>query len=88
MLVNLVYYPNMQIFNVFEAKAKLSELLEKVRAGQQIVIARYGEPIAILSPYKATKKKRKFGALKGSGSYEMSEDFNDPLPLELFGIES
>ena len=31
---------------VYEAKSKLSELLDKVRAGKEIVITRHGEPIA------------------------------------------
>ena len=38
---------------VYEAKSKLSELLDKVRAGKEIVITRHGEPIARLVPVSA-----------------------------------
>lgn len=34
----------------YEAKAKLSELLDKVARGEQIVITRHGKPIARLVP--------------------------------------
>lgn len=33
---------------VYEAKSKLSDLLEKVRAGKEVVITRHGEPVAKL----------------------------------------
>jgi prevent-host-death family protein len=35
---------------VYEAKAKLSDLLDKVRSGKEIVITRHGEPVAKLVP--------------------------------------
>ena len=38
---------------VYEAKSKLSELLDKVLAGKEIVITRHGEPIARLVPVSA-----------------------------------
>lgn len=39
---------------VFEAKTRLSELLERVVAGESIVITRHGQPIARLIPYETT----------------------------------
>jgi prevent-host-death family protein len=38
--------------NVAEAKAKLSELLDRAVAGEKIVIARAGKPLAQLVPVK------------------------------------
>ncbi len=38
----------MQRIGVYEAKAKLSELLEKVQAGQEITITNHGHPVARL----------------------------------------
>ena len=35
----------------FDAKTKLSELLDRVEAGEVIVITRHGSPIATLQPY-------------------------------------
>ena len=41
--------------NLAQAKAHLSDLLDKVEAGEQVVITRHGRPIAHLSP--ATPRK-------------------------------
>lgn len=81
-LVNLVYYITMTIINVFEAKTRLSQLLARVKNGEEIIIGKNGEPVAVLVPYKRKGSKRKLGGLKKG--YWMSENFNDPLPLELF----
>lgn len=45
-----------EIINVAEAKAKLSELLARVEAGEEITIARAGKPIARLVPQAAAEK--------------------------------
>ena len=39
-----------------EAKAHLSELLDKVEAGEQVVITRHGKPVANMSPVIAAKR--------------------------------
>jgi prevent-host-death family protein len=39
-----------------EAKTQLSKLLDKVEAGEQVVITRHGRPVANLSPAVAPKK--------------------------------
>lgn len=44
------------IINVAEAKAKLSELLARVEAGEEIVIARAGKPIARLAPHVSAER--------------------------------
>jgi len=50
--------------NIAEAKAKLSELLDRALAGEEIVIARAGKPLASLVPV-ATQKRRRAGAWRG-----------------------
>ena len=35
---------------IYDAKSKLSELIDKVRAGKEVVITRHGEPVAKLVP--------------------------------------
>lgn len=40
----------MESFGVYEAKAKLSQLVEHAAAGEEIVITRHGEPVAKLVP--------------------------------------
>lgn len=51
--------------NVYEAKTHLSKLLERVEAGEEIVIARNGRPIAQLVPVQRTVRERRPGSLKG-----------------------
>src|SRR5690606_39773542 len=48
------------IVNTHEAKTRLSELLRKVEAGEEIIIGRAGRPIARLLPYeKPTAPRRR-----------------------------
>jgi prevent-host-death family protein len=50
--------------NIADAKAKLSELLDRALAGEEIVIARAGNPLARLVPI-ASRAERKPGAWRG-----------------------
>ena len=67
----------MKIVDVHQAKKQLSQLLAEVEAGQEIVIARGGEPVARLVRY-ARGGKRRFGAL--AGRMAVDDTFFDPLP--------
>jgi prevent-host-death family protein len=52
--------------NVSEAKTQLSKLLERVEAGEEIVIARHGKPVARLVPEQRKRaRKRRLGGLEG-----------------------
>lgn len=51
--------------NVHDAKTHLSRLLERAAAGEEIVIARAGKPVARLVPYTADRPMRTFGSLRG-----------------------
>jgi prevent-host-death family protein len=64
--------------NVHEAKTHLSRLLEKARAGEEIVIAKAGRPIVRLVPVTERPPKRQPGTLKGL--VKMDDAFFDPLP--------
>lgn len=66
--------------NIAEAKARLSELVERAAGGEEVVIARHGEPRARLVPL-ASRKRRMPG--HGSGRWEIVGDFNEPLPPDL-----
>ncbi|MBY3502441.1 type II toxin-antitoxin system Phd/YefM family antitoxin [Rhizobium laguerreae] len=46
----------MASFNLAEAKAHLSELLNRVEAGETVEILRHGKPVAQLVPVKTRKK--------------------------------
>ena len=66
--------------NVHEAKTHLSRLLEAVEAGEDVVIARAGKPIARLVPAGARTEPRTPGAWRGEGW--IADDF-DETPGEL-----
>ena len=55
----------MHITNISEAKARLSALIEKVLAGEEVLIGKAGKPVAKLVRYERCDKKRTPGALKG-----------------------
>ena len=62
----------------FEAKNKLSALLERVEKGEVIQITRRGKPVAELRPIEQKAARPEFG----SGSdliLWVAEDFNDPV---------
>ena len=77
----------MHVTNVSEAKAQLSALIEKVLAGEEVIIGKAGKPVVKLVRYQRSEEKRQPGALKGK--IKIADDF-DELPddiAEAFGIE-
>ncbi len=69
----------MTTVNVHEAKTQLSRLLAQVEAGEEVVIARNGKPVAKLVACKP-KRKPQPGVMKGLVSID--ERFFEPLPEE------
>ena len=65
------------IVNVHQAKTQLSRLLAQVEQGEEVVIARNGEPVARLVSCRP-KARREFGAL--AGRVHLDDSFFDPLP--------
>lgn len=63
--------------NIHEAKTQLSRLLAQVEAGEEVVIARSGEPVAKLVAIAKPSKKRALGQYKGE--VFISDDFDDPV---------
>ncbi len=76
----------MKMVNVHQAKTELSRLLEAVEAGEDIIIARSGVPVARLVPVRTDERIP--GRL--AGVLRLREDFDAPLPTEVaegFGVE-
>ena len=67
----------MQIVDIHQAKKRLSQLLAQVEAGEEIVIAHDGKPVARLVRCR-TEGKRQFGAMRGR--ITVDDAFFDPLP--------
>lgn len=70
-----------QTYNVQEAKAQLSKLLQEVDSGIEVIIAKAGKPMARISRIEESKPKIRFGVLKGK--VKVSDDFDAPLPDDL-----
>ena len=66
------------IVNIHEAKTHLSRLLERVKKGEQVIIAKAGKPIALLSPIQQVPAQRIPGI--DAGKIKISPDFDEPLP--------
>lgn len=64
--------------NVHEAKTHFSRLLERVQSGEQIIIAKAGKPVAVLSPIDEAVGQRVPGNDKGK--VIIAADFDAPLP--------
>lgn len=65
---------------VHAAKTHLSRLLEDVAAGEEVVITRRGEEVAMLVPARHAATRR-FGMDRGR--FVVPEDFDAPLPASL-----
>jgi prevent-host-death family protein len=61
----------------FEAKTRLSELLERVAKGHRYRITRRGKPVAELRPVETPRDRRTFG--RDKGRIRMTADFDAPL---------
>lgn len=78
----------MMITNISHAKTQLSALIERVQAGEEVVIGKAGKPVAKLVPFEGPAQAREPGALRGQ--IGIADDF-DTLPAELreaFGMTS
>lgn len=61
--------------NMHEAKSQLSRLGKAAWDGEEVVIAKAGEPYLRLLPYRERREKRKLGGLEGQ--IWISDDFDD-----------
>ncbi|MEK6245348.1 MAG: type II toxin-antitoxin system Phd/YefM family antitoxin [Pseudomonadota bacterium] len=74
----------MDMVNIHEAKTQFSRLIERVCAGEEIIIARGGKPVARLAPLQQSVKPRTPGLLKGK--IWVAKDFNAPPPDDLLDL--
>jgi prevent-host-death family protein len=66
--------------NIHEAKTHLSRLLVKVAEGEEVIIARNGDPVAKIVAIAKPSKKRVLGQYKGE--VVIADDFDDPVDPE------
>jgi prevent-host-death family protein len=68
----------MKQVNIHEAKTGLSKLVERAEAGEDVVIARAGRPVAKLVALTKSRAPRRLGLL--DGKFKIPDDLNKPLP--------
>ena len=68
--------------NVHEAKTHFSKLLAQVSAGEEIIIAKAGKPVARLAPIEVKATKKRVSGID-KGKIWMAEDFDVMSEREL-----
>jgi len=72
--------------NIYDAKTRLSQLVDEAANGGEVIIARNGRPVARLVPFQRPPVARKPGRLRGK--IRIGRDFDDPLPADWFDTEA
>lgn len=67
--------------NIYEAKSNLSKLINQVIAGEEVIVAKSGKPVAKIVPIEKPTQNRKPGSAKGK--IILSDDFDAPLPDDI-----
>ncbi|HYN61732.1 MAG TPA: type II toxin-antitoxin system prevent-host-death family antitoxin [Rubrivivax sp.] len=76
----------METVNIYDAKTRLSQLVDKAASGEDVVVCRNGKPLVRITRLSEPKRRIRFGVLKGKVS--IGADFDAPLPDEvLAGFE-
>jgi len=68
------------VVDIHEAKTRLSQLLRRVADGEEVIIARDGNPVARLIPYSAFRAHRAPGL--AAEQVTIADDFTAPLQEE------
>jgi prevent-host-death family protein len=77
----------MEAINIHDAKTHFSKLVHRTESGESIVIARDGEPVAMLVPFlKPVQKKRVLGGLRGKMRVTFDEKQWKMTDEELLGL--
>ena len=71
----------MEKVQLHEAKARLSELVDRAQSGEEVVISRHGRAVAKLVGYAPKRGARRLGLLRGKIKFHKGWD--DPLPDDI-----
>jgi antitoxin (DNA-binding transcriptional repressor) of toxin-antitoxin stability system len=66
------------LVNMHDAKSSLSRLVKRAAAGEDILIANHGKPVAMITRLPKNRAKLPWDVFKGK--IEIAEDFDAPLP--------
>ena len=71
----------MEKVQLHDAKARLSELVDRAQSGEEVVISRHGKAVAKLVGYQPRRARRLGGVLRGKIKFRKGWD--DPLPEDI-----
>ena len=71
----------METVNIYDAKTRLSQLVDKAAAGEDVVVSRNGKPLVRITRLVEPVRRIKFGLLKGK--LIVPADFDAPLPEQV-----
>ncbi len=71
----------MESVNIYDAKTRLSQLVDQAAAGEDVVVSRHGKPLVRITRLVEPKRGIKFGLLKGK--FKLAADFDAPLPPDV-----
>jgi prevent-host-death family protein len=80
----LVYFGvgcQMETVNIYDAKTRLSQLVDKAASGEDVVVSRNGKPLVRITRLEESKRRIRFGVLKGK--VVIAADFDALLPTDL-----
>lgn len=70
----------METVNIYDAKTRLSQLVDKAAAGEDVVVSRNGKPLVRITRLLVPKRRVVFGVLKGK--VKIGKNFDAALPAE------
>ena len=71
----------MDCINIYEAKTRLSQLVDQAAAGTDVVVGRNGKPLVRITKLEMPARKVSFGVL--AGKLSVPDDFDAPLPAKV-----
>jgi prevent-host-death family protein len=71
----------METVNIYEAKTRLSQLVDKAVSGEDVIVSRNGKPLVRITRLDNPRRAIIFGLLKGK--VKLGRDFAAPLPASV-----
>jgi prevent-host-death family protein len=71
----------MATVNIYDAKTRLSQIVDKAASGEDVVVSRNGKPLVRITRLEGPKRRIRFGVLKGQVT--IAADFDAPLSEEV-----
>ena len=71
----------MDTVNIYDAKTRFSQLIDKAAAGEDVIVSRNGKPLVRITRLDEPARRIKYGVLKGK--IKVAKDFDAPLTAKV-----